>query len=702
MNRFKSFVMVVASLVVSLSAVAQSDLSWSAAVEMQTASKGVVVVDARPSMGYHFYAFAPEGGYNSTQLEIVAQEGVEVLGAPQASVAPTKVFEESFGEFVSHWASNVKFTIPFQINDGKNHNLTIRMWWQSCTDQQRCLAPQEKTINVVANYAMPGLPADEAKAPAVAEDSPKGKETAESSAEPVVATPVAEAAATDLAVTEPLKISNDSAAASVPASSVSVSPELRQSWWAPVETVAPTTNHTPWGILIIGFIGGLAALLTPCVWPLIPMTLSFFLKKTKGKSRVNKDAFVYGLSIVVIYVALGLVITAIFGAGKLNEISTSAVFNIFLFLVLVVFAFSFLGAFDIKLPESWSNALDSKAEKTSGLLSIFFMAFTLAIVSFSCTGPIIGTLLVEAAAEGNILGPALGMGGFALGLALPFTLCAIFPSMLNSMPKSGGWLNSVKVVLGFIELILALKFLSVADMAYGWRLLDREVFISLWVVLFVLLGMYLLGKISFSHDEKVEKIGVLRFTLALFPLSFAVYLVPGLWGAPLNAASAFVPPLTTQDFNLNQPKEYTHFTDYDEGMAYAKQHNQPVLIDFSGFGCVNCRNMESAVFNTDPVLDVVGDNFVVITLMVDDRSKLKAPVSVVENGETKELDTAGEMWTYLQSSKFGASTQPYYIVLDNEGNAMNNPVSFTNDDGSRVSVNQFIEWLHEGINNYKD
>ncbi|MDE6131447.1 MAG: thioredoxin family protein, partial [Muribaculaceae bacterium] len=467
-------------------------------------------------------------------------------------------------------------------------------------------------------------------------------------------------------------------------------------WWEPVsmESAVDTDQPSAWAILLIGFAGGLLALLTPCVWPMIPMTMSFFLKKGRSRSKSIADAVTYGVSIVVIYLILGIGITLLFGASKLNDIATSAVFNLIFFALLVVFAISFFGAFDIKLPSRWSNKMDSRAEATTGALSIFFMAFTLVLVSFSCTGPIIGTLLVEAASQGSLLGPALGMGGFALGLALPFALFAFFPSLLKEMPKSGGWLNSVKVVLGFIELILSLKFLSVADLAYGWHILDREVFLSLWIVLFVLLGMYLLGKLRFSHDSPSQHTGVLSFFLAVISFSFAVYLVPGLWGAPLKSISAFAPPLTTQDFNL-YGGTFREFDDYDEGMKYAKDNNLPVLVDFSGFACVNCRKMEGAVFDTSDVRDIVENGYVLIKLMVDDKAPLAKPYEVEENGSPTLIETVGEKWSYLQRNKFGISSQPYYVILNNEGAPLM-PARVYDEN-----VDAFVKWLNEGAEKYQ-
>lgn len=617
---------------------------WTAEIVNDTPDSGHILIKADVSDGYHFYSFGEEGGYNALTINVAGTENVTFIGDPEADVAPESHYEASQDAELSSWSTDVNFTVPFTAKAGEPYQLTVMVRYQAC-DSTACMTPRKVVLDLPANGYVAPAPAAEEAAPANQGEF-----------------------ATDAAI--------------------------NTAWWAPVSTVTPTSGKTPWSILLIGFLGGLAALLTPCVWPLIPMTLSFFLKQKKSKG-LNKGALTYGAAIVVIYLVLGIAITLIFGAGKLNELSTNAIFNIIFFLLLVVFAISFFGAFDIKLPQKWSNAMDSKAETTSGVISIFFMAFTLVLVSFSCTGPIIGTLLVEAASQGNIVGPALGMGGFALGLAIPFTIFAFFPGMLKEMPKSGGWLNSVKVVLGFIELILSLKFLSVADMAYGWHILDREVFISLWIVMFALLGMYLLGKIRFSHDDKKDHVGVGRFILALFPLAFAVYLLPGLWGAPLKACSAFVPPLETQDFNLYiHDNEYIEFSDYDEGMSYAAETGKPVLLDFSGYGCVNCRNMEAAVFDTDVVRDYLTKNYVVIKLMVDDKKSLPAPMTVIADGKKKTLETIGEKWAFLQSYKFGANSQPYYIALDNAGQPMNNPVYYDNN------IDSFMNWLEEGLEKY--
>ena len=453
-----------------------------------------------------------------------------------------------------------------------------------------------------------------------------------------------------------------------------------------------------WYIFLLGFVGGLVALFTPCVWPIIPMTVSFFLKRAGDRSKGIRDAVTYGVSIIVIYVALGLIITSLFGANALNDLSTNAVFNILFFLMLVVFAASFFGGFEIALPSSWGAAVDSKAEKTTGLLSIFLMAFTLSLVSFSCTGPIIGFLLVEVSTSGgSSLAPTIGMFGFAVALALPFTLFALFPTWLKSAPKSGGWLNSVKVVLGFLELAFALKFLSVADLAYGWHLLDRETFLALWIVLFALLGVYLLGGIKFPHDDEEERhTSVPRFFLALCSLAFAVYMVPGLWGAPLKAVSAFAPPMSTQDFNLDHVKVEAAFRNYDEGMEYARRTGKPVVVDFTGHGCVNCRKMELAVWHDAKVRDLLMKDYVLISLYVDEKTRLPEPVTVSEGGKETTLRTVGDRWSYLQRSKFGANAQPFYVLLDNEGHPLNHAYSYNED------VDKFVDYLQEGLSRYKN
>ena len=470
--------------------------------------------------------------------------------------------------------------------------------------------------------------------------------------------------------------------------------------WQPVISdlkayeAAPTDSSLLY-IFFAGLIGGFLALLTPCVWPIIPMTVSFFLKRNKERSKAIREAVTYGISIVVIYVVLGLVVTLLFGASALNALSTNAVFNIFFCLLLVVFAASFFGAFEITLPSSWSNKIDAKSENTSGMLSIFLMAFTLTLVSFSCTGPIIGFLLVAVSTQGSILAPTIGMLGFAIALAIPFTLFAMFPSLLKSAPKSGGWMNVVKVVLGFIELAFALKFLSVADLAYGWHILDRETFLALWIVIFGLLGVYLLGWLKFPHDDEGNRTNVPQFFLAMISLAFAIYMIPGLWGAPLKAISAFAPPMNTQDFNLYKASVEAKYHDYEAGMAAAKAEGKPVMIDFTGFGCVNCRKMEAAVWTDPKVANMLNEKYVLISLYVDDKTPLAEPMTVTENGQQRTLRTVGDKWSYLQRVKFGANTQPFYVLIDNEGKPLAGSRSYDED------INAYIDYLQTGIDNYK-
>jgi thiol:disulfide interchange protein DsbD len=629
-------------------------ITWDVTVENNTNESATLKFAAHIEKGWHLYGFnLPEGGPNSTAINLDLPEGV-TAGTLQPSHNPIEKFDQIFSLKLAWWDSDVTFTQSLNIADGMVHEISATIFFQGCNDQT-CISPQKQSFTVKVGTGT------------LAETMPTPTETTE-----------------------------------VPenATNATTSTSTHTDWWAPIEFDddnangnAPTDSSL-WWIFLWGFGGGLIALLTPCVWPMIPMTVSFFLKKSGNRKKSIIDASIYGVSIIVIYLALGLAITMIFGAGKLNDLSTNAWFNIAFFLLLLLFAISFLGGFDITLPSKWSNSVDAKAERATGLISIFFMAFTLALVSFSCTGPIIGTLLVEAATMGHLVGPAVGMGGFALALALPFSLFAIFPTWLKGMPRSGGWLNSVKVVLGFLELALSLKFLSVADLAYGWGILDREVFLCLWIVIFAMLGAYLIGKIQFSHDSPISHVSIPRFFLSTASFAFAIYLIPGLWGAPLKSISAFAPPLYTQDFNLYDGGEFEEFDDYDAGMQFAADNHRPVLIDFSGYGCVNCRKMEGAVFDTPVVTSLINDNFVLIKLMVDDKTALKTPITVEENGHNIKLETVGEKWSYLQRSKFGANSQPYYIVLDNNGKALVAPTFYDEN------VNTFVDWLNKALENY--
>lgn len=648
-NIFRNLIALIVALTACVYVNAQivDPIRWETSVEMASETDGALVFKVSIDKGWHLYALQlPEGGPMPTAVTLTKTNGI-VPGALTPSREPLSKFDTQFGMDLAWWDADVEFRLPFTVDNPDGYEISGTVSYQGCNDQS-CLAPAKETFDFVD-----GVP---------------------------VATGLVDSKV-DASGAEPAGLLDDLAA----------------KWWQPVVMPqTPVGESSWWYIFLWGFIGGLLALLTPCVWPMIPLTVSFFLKKNGSKAKSIRDAAIYGASIVVIYLVLGLAITMVFGASKLNDLATNAVFNIAFFLLLVVFAISFFGAFDIKLPSRWSNSMDGRAERTTGLISIFFMAFTLALVSFSCTGPIIGTLLVEAASMGDITGPAIGMGAFALALALPFTLFAIFPSWLKEMPRSGGWLNSVKVILGFLELALSLKFLSVADLSYGWGILDREVFLSLWIVIFLLLGAYLLGNIRFSHDTPSDHVSIPRFFMSLVSLAFAVYLIPGLWGAPLKATSAFVPPLYTQDFNLYSTGEYYEVDDYDEGMRLAVETGRLVLVDFSGHGCVNCRKMEGAVFDTQEVRQMLHDNFIMVKLMVDDKRPLENPFTVTENGRTTDITTIGEKWSYLQRHKFGTNTQPYYVILDQEGKPMNSAAGYDEN------VAKFMEWLGAGISRYNE
>ena len=627
-----------------------------------------LVFNATIDAGWHLYSTdLPEDGPVSATINFDKMEGAELVGklTPQGKVIEhfDNMFEMNLRYFEGKgtFVQKVKFT-------GGAYTLKGYLQYGACNDEN-CLPPTDVEFNFTGEA--------------------KGVKS-------VPATKILPAGSTN---TEPQAITNE------PKTEATNQMAISDLWTPMIDELAAfgqveessAANQSLWIIFLTGFVGGLVALFTPCVWPIIPMTVSFFLKRSKNdKKKGIRDAWSYGASIVVIYVVLGLAVTLIFGASALNALSTNAVFNILFFLMLVVFAASFFGAFEITLPASWSNAVDNKAEQTTGLLSIFLMAFTLVLVSFSCTGPIIGLLLVDISTTGNIIGPAIGMLGFALALALPFTLFAMFPSWLKSMPKSGNWMNVIKVTLGFLELAFALKFLSVADLAYGWHILNRETFLALWIVIFALLGFYLLGKIKFPHDEEEDdKVGVTRFFLAMISLAFAVYMVPGLWGAPLRAISAFAPPAHTQDFVLNKNEMQTHFLDYEEGMAYAKKAGKPVLLDFTGHGCVNCRKMENAVWIDQNVKQIIDNDYVLISLYVDEKAPLPEHVTVMENGKERTLRTIGDKWSYLQRVKFGANAQPFYVLVDNEGHPLNQSYSYDED------VNKYIDFLKTGLKNYK-
>ncbi len=659
-------------------------VKWKIKLEDSGKPEKEIVFTAVADKGWHLYDMnLPAGGPVSTSITYETMKGAELVGKVVSSVAPTSVYDELFAMNLRWYSGTVTFTQKIKVTDAKAFKLAGELEFMACNDET-CLPPERvefsfnrKNITMTDAGVVAGESDDQAAADSLSlaqgADSLSVSADGENAGQLVNPTKIAEALSDNVDLWTP------------------VIDELKAFGESPLDG----TDSSLLFIFLAGFAGGFIALLTPCVWPMIPMTVSFFLKRTKNKKKAIKDAVMYGVSIIVIYLALGLLITGIFGASALNDLSTNAVFNLLFFALLVLFAVSFFGAFEMVLPSSWTNKLDAKADSTSGILSIFFMAFTLALVSFSCTGPIIGTLLVQAASMGSIVAPAVGMFGFAFALAIPFSVFAIFPNMLQSMPKSGGWLNSVKVVLGFLELALALKFFSVADLAYGWRILDRETFLVLWIVIFAMLGFYLLGKIRFSHDSELKYVSVPRLFMAIISLAFAVYMVPGLWGAPLKSISAFAPPLYTQDFNLYEDEVHAQFDDYEAGMAYAKKNNKPVMIDFSGYGCVNCRKMEASVWTNPGVKQIIENDYVLITLFVDDKTKLPEVIEIEEHGKTRKLKTVGDKWSYLQRSKFGANAQPFYVLLDNNGKPLSHSYAYDED------VNKYIQFLQGGLKNYK-
>ena len=649
-----------------------------------------VVFTATIDKGWHVYSTdLGDGGPISATFNVDNKSGVELVGKLKPVGKEVATFDKLFEMKVRYFENTAKFVQKVKFTGGA-YAIEGYLEYGACDDES-CLPPTQVPFKF-SGVAKAGN--------AAATKTEQSK--AEQPEQKVVDKADKKEEATSVA-------SKDSSAMMelVPATTTEAATDIQPAvasseLWKPVisDLQALGEEHgqedMSWiYIFITGFLGGLLALFTPCVWPIIPMTVSFFLKRSKDKKKGIRDAWTYGASIVVIYVALGLAITLIFGASALNALSTNAIFNILFFLMLVIFAASFFGAFEIRLPSKWGNAVDSKAESTTGLLSIFLMAFTLSLVSFSCTGPIIGFLLVQVSTTGSVVAPAIGMLGFAIALALPFTLFALFPSWLKPMPKSGGWMNVIKVTLGFLELAFALKFLSVADLAYGWRLLDRETFLALWIVIFALLGFYLLGKIKFPHDDDDDKVGVTRFFMALISLAFAVYMVPGLWGAPLKAVSAFAPPMQTQDFNLYKNEVHAKFDDYDLGMEYARLNGKPVMLDFTGYGCVNCRKMEAAVWTDPKVSDLINNDYVLITLYVDNKTPLTEPVKIIENGTERTLRTVGDKWSYLQRVKFGANAQPFYVLLDNQGKPLNKSYAYNED------IPKYIEFLQTGLENYK-
>ncbi|MCQ2266187.1 MAG: thioredoxin family protein [Bacteroidaceae bacterium] len=629
-----------------------------------------IIFTGTADKGWHVYGTSiPDGGPNPAVFGTDKIKGAKLKGSLKGGPGLKKAHDEMFGMEIQFYEHKAQYTQRVELT-AQNYELEGYLQFSACNDEN-CLPPTDVPAR---------LKGTDGPASAAAVEEPAAEEPATLTEEE----PTAEA---DSAMVAP------------------ASTEGTDGWWASsieelkkFDIAENTAGQSLWMIFLMGILGGLVALVTPCVWPIIPMTVSFFLKRSGDRSQGIRDAVIYGISIVVIYVALGLVVTGLFGASALNDLSTNAVFNILFFLMLVIFGASFLGGFEITLPSSWSNSIDGKAEQASGLMAIFLMAFTLSLVSFSCTGPIIGFLLVEASTGGGgILAPTVGMFGFALALALPFSFFALFPALLKKTSRGGSWMNTVKVTLGFVELAFSLKFLSVADLAYGWHILDRETFLALWIVLFACLGIYLLGLIKFPHDDEDERhTTVPRFFLALCSLAFAIYMIPGLWGAPCKAVSAFAPPVSTQDFNLDSDEVEAPFRDYEAGMQYARQTGKPVMVDFTGHGCVNCRKMENAVWRDPQVRDLLMKDYVLISLYVDEKTPLPAMQIVQEQGKEVRLRTIGDRWSYLQRSKFGCNAQPYYFILDNDGHVIAEPRSYNED------VPAYTKWLKSALETYKN
>lgn len=661
----RGFALVVFAFLFSVTAMAQllAPAKWVYEAKAISDSEYELRFTCQLEKNWHVYSqFVPENGPIPTSFSFEKTPQFVLVGKTMEP-KPKVSYDAGFMMDIGKFSKRVTFVQKIKPLVAEKFVLKGAVEYQVC-DDSRCLPPETVEVSFVIN--------------------PTGKLVEQGSPSETALPTATPAVEIDSSTTSSIPV--------LSSTSQDMAPKINLDSFG-----KKSVNLSYWWIFITGFIGGILALLMPCIWPMIPMTVSFFLKQGDKRSKGIKNAMVYGLSIVVIYVALGIGITLIFGSSALNEWSTGALFNLFIFALLVVFSFSFFGAFDIQLPASWVSKIDGKAQKTSGLISIFFMAFTLALVSFSCTGLIIGTLLVEAVHQG-IMGPVIGMTGFAIALALPFTLFAIFPSLLKTMPKSGGWLNTLKVVLGFLELALALKFLSIADLAYHWGILDREVFLVLWIVIFSLLGLYLLGKIAFYHDEEVSRVSIPRFIMAIMSFSFALYMVPGLWGAPLSAISAFSPPQSTQDFDLYQEQVHPMYQDYYQAMQYARQVNKPVLIDFTGWGCVNCRNMEVSVWSDPRVKKLIEKEFVLVSLYVDDKTPL--PLSeqreVTVGGVTKKIKTIGHKWSHFQAYYFQANSQPFYVMLDTEGKPLvNAPYVYS------LNPSEFISFLEEGLRTFK-
>ena len=691
----RQFLTLIFSLLVSIVAMGQQNPVHVSVQQKRVSPTEVdIIFAAKIASGWHVYSTGlPAGGPTSTVLRLDNAEGVSPVGKLTAHGKELNVFDKAFDMKLRYFENSVSFVQRYKIT-AKTYSIKGYLEYSTCNEEM-CMPPMQVEFNFKGNGP--------ASAPAAAPSDVEKKTTDAAVTAPAEAEGTAALSAMPADTTKNVTASTADSAASVAPAATSGTND--SDLWQPVikelkafNTAQNTDNASLWYIFFMGIVGGLVALLTPCVWPIIPMTVSFFLKRAKDDRKKGiRDAVTYGLSIIVIYMGLATIVTAAFGPQKLNELATNAPFNIFFFLLLAVFAFSFFGWFELRLPSSWGNAVDNKAAATTGLFSIFLMAFTLSLVSFSCTAPVVGLLLVQAATSGDWVAPAVGMFGFALALALPFTLFALFPSWLKQAPKSGSWMNMVKVVLGFVELAFSLKFLSVADLAYGWHILDRETFLSIWIVLFALLGLYLIGKLKFPHDDPDQKaMPVPAIMLGLCSLAFSVYMLPGLWGAPCKAVSAFAPPINTQDFNLAPQTVHAQYTDYEEGMRAAAAAGKPVLVDFTGFGCVNCRKMEAAVWTDSRVAEKLMKDYVLISLYVDDKTPLKQPVEVKRpDGTMRTLRTVGDKWSYLEETKFGYLAQPFYVPLDNQGKPLNGSFSY------KEGIPGYLDFLNKGLENYQ-
>nr|WP_314691427.1 cytochrome c biogenesis protein CcdA [uncultured Prevotella sp.] len=684
------------TLLFSLTAMAQQNpVHFSVQQKQVSPTEVEVIFTAKIDQGWHVYSTnLPADGPTSASLHVDKAEGLTPVGKLTTRGKELNVYDKTFEMKLRYFENSVGFVQRYKIT-AKTYSIKGYLEYGACNDEM-CLPPTQVEFNFKGNG-----PASAPAATPTAANAEKEKTT--TAATDVAADGLSALTAMTADTAKKADVLPVDTAGPLKQENAQVNADVNL--WQPVikelsafNSTKDSTNSSLWSIFFMGILGGFIALLTPCVWPIIPMTVSFFLKRAKDDRKKGiRDAVTYGLSIIVIYMGLATLVTWAFGPQKLNELATNAPFNVFFFLLLVVFAFSFFGWFELRLPSSWGNAVDNKASATTGLLSIFLMAFTLSLVSFSCTAPVVGLLLVQAATSGDWVAPAVGMFGFALALALPFTFFALFPTLLKKAPKSGSWMNTIKVVLGFIELAFSLKFLSVADLAYGWHILDRETFLSIWIVLFGLLGLYLIGKLKFPHDDPDQKaMPVPAIMLGLCSLAFSVYMLPGLWGAPVKAVSAFAPPVNTQDFNLAPQTVHAAYTDYDEGMRAAAAAGKPVLVDFTGFGCVNCRKMEASVWSDSRVAEKLNKDYVLISLYVDDKTPLKQPVEVkLPDGTSRTLRTIGDKWSYLEQTKFGYLAQPFYVPLDNAGKPLNGSFSFKED------VPAYLEFLDKGLENYR-